>query len=114
MSIGELAARRCVPCKGTSPMAREEAELALRNLPGWSLTNGSIEKEFRFKSYSAGLDFAYAVGKVAEEQDHHPDILVKWRRVKLIFTTHVIKGLSMNDFIMAAKAELEYQKYSSR
>ena len=86
----------------------------MQELPGWALRAGSIEKEFRFKSFLAGLDFAYDLGRIAEEQDHHPDIVVRWRRVKLTFSTHIIKGLSMNDFIMAAKAELEYQKYSSR
>ncbi len=94
-------------------MTQLEAESILRGLPGWSLTDGSIEKEFRFKTYLAGLDFAYAVGRIAEQQHHHPDILVKWRRVRLTFTTHVIKGLSMNDFIMAARAELDYGKRNS-
>ncbi len=95
-------------------MDREEAERALRELPGWTLVGDSIEKEFRFKSYLNGLDFAYAVGRIAEEQDHHPDILVKWRRVKLTLSTHSIKGLSQNDFIIAAKSELEYRKFDSR
>jgi 4a-hydroxytetrahydrobiopterin dehydratase len=113
MSMSDLASGRCVPCKGTKPLSKEIAESRLRQLPGWTLSNGVIEKEFRFKSYMDGLDFAYAIGKIAEEQDHHPDILVKWRRVRLTFSTHVIKGLSQNDFIMAAKSELEYQKYSS-
>ncbi len=112
MMLNDMAARTCVPCKGTKPMTRQEAELALRGLPGWTLFNSSIEKEFRFKSYLGGLDFAYALGKTAEGQDHHPDMLVKWRRVKVTLSTHAIGGLSMNDFIMAAKAEIEYQKYS--
>ena len=114
MTIPELAAKKCVPCKGTKPMTTREAELALGDLRGWSLSNGQIEKEFRLKSYRAGLDFVYAIGRIAEEQDHHPDILIRWRRVKLTFSTHVIKGLSQNDFIMAAKAELEYQKCAAQ
>ncbi len=85
----------------------------LVTIPGWKLFDGAIEKEFRFKSYLAGLEFASTIGSVAEEQDHHPEMLVRWRRVKLVFTTHAIKGLSMNDFIMAAKSELEYRKVSS-
>ena len=113
MSLADLASGTCVPCKGTKPLSREMAESHLRELPGWTLLNGTIEKEFRFKSYRAGLDFAYVVGKIAEEQDHHPDILIRWRRVRLTLSTHVIKGLSQNDFIMAAKSELEYQTYSS-
>lgn len=94
-------------------MSKQEAESYLQTLQGWELSDETIKKEFRFKSYRDGLDFACAVGRIAEEQDHHPDILIKWRRVKLTLSTHVIKGLSQNDFIMAAKSELEYQKYST-
>ena len=90
-----------------------DIEHSLRDLPGWILVGTSIQKEYRFKSYLGGLDFAYSVGKIAEEQDHHPDILIGWRRVKLIFSTHSIKGLSPNDFIMAAKSQLEYEKFAS-
>ena len=93
------------------PFRAEQSNEGLKDLPGWTLKNGSIEKEFRFKSYLAGLDFAYAVGKIAEEQDHHPDMAVRWRRVKLAFSTHSIGGLSRNDFIMAAKSELEYVRF---
>jgi 4a-hydroxytetrahydrobiopterin dehydratase len=78
------------------------------DLPGWILRDGLIEKEFRFKSYLSGLEFAYAVGKAAEEENHHPDMIVGWRRVKVMLSTHAIKGLSRNDFIMAAKSELKY------
>lgn len=98
--------------KGVPPMKREEIERLLRVLPGWTYTNGSIEKEYTFDSYLRGLDFAYSVGKVAEEQDHHPDILIKWRRVKLILSTHSVKGLSENDFIVAARSELKYRESS--
>ena len=94
-------------------MTRREAAQFLRVLKDWTLTDGSIEKEFPFKSYLNGLDFAYSVGKIAEEQDHHPDILIKWRRVKLTLSTHSVKGLSENDFILAAKAELKYRESGS-
>jgi 4a-hydroxytetrahydrobiopterin dehydratase len=109
-SLEELASRASVERKGVPPMARQEAERLLRALTGWTLTGGSIEKEFQFKSYLAGLDFAYSVGKIAEEQDHHPDMLIKWRRVRLILSTHSVKGLSENDFIVAAKSELKYRE----
>jgi len=83
----------------------------LKDLPGWVLLSGSIQKEFRFKSYLGGLDFAYSLGKIADQEDHHPDLFIEWRRVKVVLSTHAIKGLSQNDFIMAANAELEYSKY---
>jgi len=109
LSLEELASRKSVERKGVPPMSQRTAEQFLRVLQGWTQANGSIEKEFRFKSYQDGLDFAYSVGKIAEEQDHHPDILIKWRHVKLTLSTHSVKGLSENDFIVAAKAELKYR-----
>ena len=113
MSIQELAAKNCKPCEGTEPFNRGEVALSLHSLPGWTLRDNTIEKEFRFGSYLDGLGFACAVGRVAEKQDHHPDILIGWRRVKLSLSTHSIKGLSQNDFIIAAKSEVEYRKFAS-
>ncbi|HEV2119226.1 MAG TPA: 4a-hydroxytetrahydrobiopterin dehydratase [Candidatus Bathyarchaeia archaeon] len=92
-------------------MTKDEVGRYLLDLPGWIMIESSIEKEFTFKSYLRGLDFAYSVGKIAEEQDHHPDILIKWRRVKLTLSTHSVKGLSENDFIVAAKSELKYREF---
>jgi 4a-hydroxytetrahydrobiopterin dehydratase len=109
-SLEKLASEKSVERKGNPPMNRKEAEPLLRVLHGWTLIDGSIEKEFEFKSYLTGLDFAYLVGKIAEEQDHHPDILIRWRRVKLTLSTHSVKGLSLNDFIVAAKSELRYRE----
>jgi 4a-hydroxytetrahydrobiopterin dehydratase len=110
LSIEELASKTSVERKGIPPMVRREAESLLQVLPGWVLVHGSIEKEFHFKSYLDGLEFAYSVGKIAEEQDHHPDILIKWRRVRLTLSTHSVKGLSENDFIVAARSELKYRE----
>lgn len=93
-------------------MPRAEAQKYLEKIPGWTLVDDHIEKEFRFKEYLDGLEFAYSLGRAAEE-DHDPDILVRWRRVKVTLTTHAIKGLSDNDFIMAAKAEEIYKKHAA-
>ena len=108
-TLEHLAAKSSIERKG-SPMTREEVGQYMRSLPGWNLVDGSIEKEFRFTSYLDGLAFANEIGKIAEEQDHHPDIVIKWRRVKLTLSTHSVKGLSENDFIVAAKSELKYRE----
>lgn len=89
-------------------MSRTDVERYLQNLPHWKLVDSTIERKYKFKTYLEGLDFANKIGHIAEEQDHHPDILIGWGRVKLTFTTHSIKGLSENDFIMAAKADRDY------
>ena len=103
-----IASGKCAPCKDAVPYTVEEASERLGDLSGWSLQSGSIWKEFRFKSYLSGLEFAYSLGRIAELEDHHPELLVGWRRVRVTFSTHAIKGLSQNDLIMAAKAELVY------
>lgn len=108
--ISELASSKCVPCKTAVPLSEVEVLERLNDLPGWAFQSGSIQKEFRFKSYLTGLEFAYALGKVAEAEDHHPDIMVGWRRVRVTLSTHAMKGLSSNDFIMAAKSEVEFAK----
>ena len=110
-----LALRKCVPCDGkTPPMTKEDAQKYLQELPGWTLNDDQIDREFKFKAYLDGVEFAYSLGKTAEKEDHHPDILIKWRRVKVTLTTHAIKGLSENDFIMAAKAEEIYRELQLR
>ena len=109
--ILRLASGKCVTCNDAKPLTVGEARERLRDLPGWVLQSGSIQKEFRFKFYLAGLDFARSIGKIAELENHHPDLLIGWRRVKVVFSTHALKGLSQNDFVMAAKSELEYCKF---
>jgi 4a-hydroxytetrahydrobiopterin dehydratase len=113
-TIRILASRRCGPCKDAEPFTVEEASERLKEIPGWEIQSGSIRKEFRFKSYLSGLEFACSLGRIAELEDHHPDMLVGWRRVAVMLSTHAIKGLSINDFIMAAKSELEYSKTKGR
>jgi 4a-hydroxytetrahydrobiopterin dehydratase len=112
MTLEELAMKTSVERKGAS-MSQHEAQLLLKHLPGWTLVGGSIEKEFRFKSYLEGLTFSNEIGQIAEKENHHPDILIRWRRVKLTLSTHSVKGLSENDFILAAKSELKYQESGS-
>ena len=109
--IRRLASGKCVPCNNAKPFTVEEGTERLKDLPGWILQSGAIQREFRFKSYLAGLDFAYSLGRIAELENHHPDLFIGWRRVKVVLSTHAIKGLSQNDFVMAAKSELEYSKY---
>jgi len=109
--ILRLASVKCVPCNNAKPFSVEEAAERLKDLPGWIIQSGAIQKEFRFKSYLAGLDFAYSLGRIAELENHHPDLFIGWRRVRVVLWTHAIKGLSQNDLVMAAKSELEYSKY---
>jgi 4a-hydroxytetrahydrobiopterin dehydratase len=85
-------------------MPLEEARGMLEQVPGWELTEESkLIRRFRFKDFAGAMRFVNSVADMAESEGHHPDIYISWNRVRLELTTHAIKGLSDNDFIMAAK-----------
>ncbi len=101
-----LANKKCVPCEGgTKPMAKEEAEEYIAQLKGWNLAGNNIEKEFVFKDFKEAMKFVNKVAEIAESEGHHPGINISWNKVMLELTTHSIRGLSENDFIMAAKID---------
>ncbi|MEI6564605.1 MAG: 4a-hydroxytetrahydrobiopterin dehydratase [bacterium] len=73
----------------------------------WQLVETrKLEKVFTFKNFIEALAFTNRVGLLAEQQGHHPDILLSWGKVKLEIWTHKIGGLTESDFILAAKADL--------
>ena len=79
----------------------------LLHVPGWEHEDyKKIRKTFRFKDFAAALAYVDRLGAVAEEQDHHPDIYLAWGKVEVVLWTHKINGLSENDFIVAANADL--------
>jgi 4a-hydroxytetrahydrobiopterin dehydratase len=101
-----LHEQKCVPCEGgVPPMMRDEAMKIAAEVNGWDLADNakSISKEFEFKDFKEAITFINKVADVAEEQAHHPDIYCFYNKVKLELSTHAIKGLSNNDFIMASK-----------
>ena len=98
--------KHCVPCEGgAQPLIKEQAELNLEEVPGWELAPNaaSISREFKFKNFMDAMEFVSQVADIAQMEDHHPDIHIFYNRVKLDLSTHAIKGLSENDFIVAAK-----------
>ena len=103
-----LANQECVPCRGgVAPMQRGEAEALRKEVPEWNLDPLalSISRTFRFRNFQGALDFVNKVGELAENNDHHPDITFGWGYCTVSFTTHRIKGLHHNDFVMAAKVD---------
>ena len=103
----DLTKKHCVPCEGgIPPMNKKEAEKYLKEVKGWQLSGNKIEKELKFKNFKKAMEFVNTVADLAEEEGHHPDILVySWNKVKLMTYTHAIGGLSENDFILAAKID---------
>lgn len=72
----------------TTALNDQEITTSLNDLDGWQRDGDSISKTYEFKSYLEGLAFASAAGTVAEGRNHHPDIMIGWRKVTLSFTTH--------------------------
>ena len=102
--MSELTQMHCVPCeKGTPPLTADEVQRLAANISGWDVTEEILTRGFRFRNFREAMAFVNRVADLAEEEGHHPDIHISWNRVRLELTTHAIKGLSENDFIMAAK-----------
>jgi 4a-hydroxytetrahydrobiopterin dehydratase len=101
-----LSDQKCEPCRSdTPPLSRQDAEILLREIPGWTLKDGSIEKMFQFDDFKEAVRFVNQVAGAAEEEGHHPDIHIFYSKVRLVLSTHKIGGLSRNDFILASKAD---------
>ena len=106
--MANLAAKKCVPCEGgTPPLQGDKIQEYLREIEGWEVQeNKRITKTFKFKTFRESIDFVNQVAGLAEQENHHPDIIIRYTRVTLELTTHAMKGLSENDFIMASKIDL--------
>jgi len=108
MTLDELRSKKSSPLKGREhAMPKERAQELLRLLPGWEFgpDNGDIHKQFRFPDFVHALGFVNALGWIAEQENHHPDLELGWGRCTVYFSTHDVGGLSLNDFISAAKTE---------
>jgi 4a-hydroxytetrahydrobiopterin dehydratase len=104
--MSDLTQKRCVPCEGgVPPLGKREVEGLLAEIPGWSLSEKWITKEFQFKNFVQAMEFVNRVAGLAEQEGHHPDIHIHYNRVRFDIWTHAIDGLSENDFILAAKIE---------
>ncbi len=86
-------------------LSSEVAQSRLANLPGWKIEAGELVKTFQFKDFLAALRFVNQVGDLAEEAGHHPDIDIRYNRVRLSLITHDAGGLTEKDFHLAGRAE---------
>ena len=102
----DIGNRKCRPCEGgVAPLGAAEARELLAALPGWRVDGERLEKKFAFANHYEALAFVNAVAWVSHREDHHPELTVGYRDVRVRYWTHAIGGLSENDFICAAKLE---------
>lgn len=111
VAMNSLAEKKCIPCSGgVSALKSKEIQGFVAQLEsGWKVVNEHhLEKEYCFKNFREALAFTNALGEVAEEEGHHPDLYLAWGKVKVTLWTHKIDGLTESDFIFAAKCDLAY------
>jgi len=103
----QLADKQCVPCRGgVPPLKGAELDRLHESIPDWKIVNEHhLQREYRFPDFKRALAFVNRVGVVAEEQGHHPDILLTWGKAEITLWTHSVNGLTESDFIMAAKID---------
>ncbi len=105
--MSDLATKTCVPCRGgVLPLKGRELEPLRKQVEGWNVVDEHhITKSFKFPNFVKALEFVNRVGELAEQQGHHPDILLAWGKADVTLWTHKINGLTESDFIMAAKID---------
>ena len=109
--MSDLSRKKCVPCEGgVTAFDISEIHKYQKKVDGWSVLQNDkkiyfLEKKFTFKNFLESQKFVNEVGRISEEEGHHPDILFGWGYTKITITTHAIEGLSENDFILAAKID---------
>ena len=107
----DLFNKKCVPCEGgVIPFDISEIHKYQKKVDGWNINENKekiffLEKSFKFKNFLESQKFVNKVGEISEEENHHPDIRFGWGYVEINITTHAIKGLSENDFILASKID---------
>ena len=112
--MSDLLSKKCSPCEGgVIPFDISQIHKYQKKVDGWDLVQNKkkvyfLEKKFTFKNFLESQDFVNKVGKISEEEGHHPDILFGWGYAKITITTHAIEGLSENDFILAAKIDQNF------
>ncbi len=107
----DLINKKCVPCEGGAlPLDISEIHKYQTKVDGWNIVKDDkniylLEKKFIFQNFLESQNFINNVGRISEEEGHHPDITFGWGYAKINITTHAIEGLSENDFILAAKID---------
>ena len=108
-----LRAMRCEPLPAGSAAPAETIALQLRMLPGWEVTDDALERAFAFPDYPATIGFVNAVAAMAEQEDHHPEMHVRYGRCTVRWNTHSAGGISRNDFICAVRTDDLHDRFAA-
>ena len=109
--MNKLSEKKCVPCEGGAlPFDISEIHKYQKKVDGWNIIKDEkniyfLEKKFKFKNFLESQKFVNEIGKISEEEGHHPEISFGWGYAKIKIFTHAIKGLHESDFVLAAKID---------
>jgi 4a-hydroxytetrahydrobiopterin dehydratase len=107
--VTDLAEKKCAPCEGgVKPLARAKVKLLGKQLhQDWKIAKDSksLRRSLKFKDFYRTMSFVNALAYIANSEDHHPDLEVGYDYCHVTYSTHSIGGLSVNDFICAAKLD---------
>ncbi|CAN5230190.1 4a-hydroxytetrahydrobiopterin dehydratase [soil metagenome] len=101
-----LSERDCLSCRGDAALSSSQCEPFLAEVKSWEIVQGVLTKSYKFKNFRGAMNFATAVGELADKVDHHPDLHISWGQLKIEIYTHTVKGLTEADFVLAAKIDL--------
>jgi 4a-hydroxytetrahydrobiopterin dehydratase len=101
----DLKLQTCQPLEGQPAMDAGQIATHLADASGWALVDGAVEKTYSFADYHHTLAFVNALAWIAHREDHHPELRVSYNRCGVRFNTHSVGGISINDFICAAKVD---------
>ncbi len=108
--MADLRQMHCAKILADSPRASSDEIAELKQqIPDWQMSDCDgepcLQRTFRFPDFAQALGFTMHIGELADEEDHHPRIVLEWGKVTVEWWTHKIHGLHLNDFIMAAKTD---------
>ncbi len=104
----QLLARCCTPLSAGKGCCAEQIGAQLAELADWSLQQGCLARSFWFADYHDTIAFVNAIARLAHREDHHPELLVGYDQCTVRWATHSVGGVSINDFICAAKTDAVY------
>jgi 4a-hydroxytetrahydrobiopterin dehydratase len=114
LTMSDLAGRHASPDRTATLLSEREVNDLMPELPGWNLENGRLARDTRLRNFKEALAVVNEIGALAEAENHHPDIMIhRWNWVRIELYTHSVEGLSMNDFILAAKITQVFARASS-
>jgi 4a-hydroxytetrahydrobiopterin dehydratase len=115
LTTEQLCASSCLALEGTrgGDYTTQEIDAQLTALPLWACNKGFLERQFAFKNYYSTMSFVNALAWVVHTQDHHPELAVTYNKCLVKFNTHSVNGISVNDFICAAKADALFAHHAT-